>query len=72
MKDPILFAMNKKQADITKRVVPIELLNLKNVPEQHLDSVQEIINQLATLIAPYGYHLWISEEYIEENTDNEV
>ena len=64
MKDLILFAIDKTQSDIKERIVPIAFLNLKNIPEQETGPIQAAIKELADALAPYGYHMWTSREYV--------
>lgn len=68
-KDLFLFAIDETQSDIKKRIVPIEFLNLKNIPTEDMNlNVQPVIDQFAQVLAPYGYHIWVSDKYIE-NTE---
>ena len=66
-KDLFLFAIDETQSDIKKRIVPIEFLNLKNIPTEDMNlNVQPVIDQFAQVLAPYGYHIWLSDKYIED------
>lgn len=71
-KDLILFAIDLQLADIDKRTAPIELLNLQRIAEYptELEKIQRLIKNLNDELSKYGYHLWTSDKYIKEDTEN--
>ena len=71
-KDLMLFAIDLQLADVDKRTAPIELLNLQRIAEYptELETVKGLINNLNAELSKYGYHLWTSDKYIKEDTEN--
>ena len=67
-KDLILFAMDQHLSDINKRTTPFEFLNLQRVAEYptELEKIQALVAELEEELSKYGYHLWMSNEYIED------
>lgn len=70
-KDLILFAMDQHLSDINKRTTPFEFLNLQRLVDRptELVKIQALIAKLEEELSKYGYHLWMSNEYIED-TEN--
>lgn len=71
-KDLILFAIDQHLTDKDKRIVPVELLNIQRLTEHEtvLQDIKNIIKTLDAKLQDHGYHLWISNEYVEKDTED--
>lgn len=69
--DLILFAIDQHLTNVDKRIVPVELLNLQRLVDKptELEKIQGIINSLEAELSKYGYHIWMSTDYIKKDTE---
>lgn len=70
-KDVKLFAIDQHLSNTNDRIVPIEFLNLQRIADYptEMETVQGLIDQLEAELSKYGYHIWTSDEYIEETEE---